>query len=348
MVEEEEDRELYVKCPTCGRISQACEHVSHEDIATIKRLIRAGVMVYETEDDLLEDEMFEEAEEGPKRPDLYRLVEPRFTLEDVVLSPKSQEAIQDALVELRDKYLLFERWGLSRVIRKQKGLSMLFAGPPGTGKTMTAEAIAHAMGKPLMIVNYAQLENMWVGETEKNVEKVFRESASQDAVLFFDEADAVFYRRGQTAAPWANRDVNVLLSHLEDFPGVVILATNMAMAMDQALDRRIDIAIEFEFPDAKMREEIFVKTMPAVAPLAEDVDFGELARKYPLSGGHILNVVRQAMRYAARRDGVVGRITMADLKRAASREMAKSDLMKVDHLSATRDQSIRDASKYHG
>lgn len=347
MVEEEEDRELYVKCPVCGRLSEACEHVSREDIATIKRLVRAGVMVYESEEEFLEEELFEEGEEGPKRPDLYRLVEPRFSMEDVVLGPRTVEALEDALSELRHKNLLFDTWGLSRVVRKHTGLSLLFAGPPGTGKTMTAEAIAQAMGKPLMIVNYAQLENMWVGETEKNIERTFRDALERDAVLFFDEADAVFYRRGQTSAPWANRDVNVLLSRLEEFAGVVILATNLAMAMDEALDRRVDIAIEFDFPNAKMREDIYARTMPPTAPLAPDVDFRDLARKYPLSGGHILNTVRQAMRYAARREGAERRITMEDLQRAAGREMAKSNLMKANHLAGSRDQVSGERARYH-
>ncbi len=349
MVEEEEDRELYVKCPHCGRLSDACEHVSRDDVATIKRLVRAGVVVYESEEDLLEEELFEDAEEeGPKKSDLYRLVEPRFTLDAVVLGRRTSEALEDALSELRHKHLLFDTWGLSRVVRKDTGLSLLFAGPPGTGKTMTAEAIARAMDRPLMIINYAHLENMWVGETEKNIERVFRDSRERDAVLFFDEADAVFYRRGQTSAPWANRDVNVLLSHLEEFPGVVILATNLPMAMDQALDRRVDIAIEFEFPDARMREEIYAKTMPPTAPLAPDVDFRDLARKYPLSGGHILNTVRQAMRYAARRETSERRISMEDLRRAAGREMAKSSLMKVDHLSDAREQVSGERARYHG
>ncbi len=348
MVEEEEDRELYVKCPVCGRILEGCDHVSKEDIAAVKRLIKSGVIVYESEEDFLEDEMFEESDEEKKRPDLYQMFEPRFTLEDVVLSQNGREAIEDALVELRNKRLLFETWGLSKVVRKRKGLSMLFAGPPGTGKTMTAEAIAKAMGKPMMVVNYAQLENMWVGETEKNIERVFTEAMKSDAVLFFDEADAVFYRRGQTSAPWANRDVNVLLSHLEDFPGVVILATNMVGVMDQALDRRVDIAIEFEFPDVRMREDIFRKTVPDRTPLAEDVDFGALARRYPLSGGHILNVVRQAMRYAARRSGKLRRVTMDDLKKAAEREMAKSTMMRKDHLSGSVGRGPGENVRYHG
>lgn len=348
MVEEEEDRELYVKCPVCGRISDSCEHISREDVATIRRLIKQGVMVYESEEDLLEDEIFEEVEEEGKKPELYQLLDPSFSLEDVVLSPRSREAIDDALVELRNKRLLFDTWGLSRVVRKAKGLSMLFAGSPGTGKTMTAEAIANAVGKQLLIVNYAQLENMWVGETEKNIERVFQEASTRGAVLFFDEADAVFYRRGQTAAPWANRDVNVLLSHLESFGGVAILATNMAGVMDLALDRRIDIAIEFEFPNIGMRKEIFMKTMPAAAPLATDVDFGELARRYPLSGGHILNTVRQAMRYAARRKGHRRQITMVDLKKAADREVAKSKLMRVDHLTKAAEEISRESLKYYG
>jgi SpoVK/Ycf46/Vps4 family AAA+-type ATPase len=135
---------------------------------------------------------------------------------------------------------------------------------------------------------------------------------------------------------------------LEDFPGVVILATNMARVMDQALDRRVDIAIEFEFPDAKMREEIFRKTLPGEAPVSEDVDFAVLARKYTLSGGHILNVVRQAMRYAARRTGGDRRITMDDLIRAAEREIGKSNLMRKDHLSAAETPGSKQDLKYYG
>lgn len=336
MGEEEEDRELFVKCPTCGRIAEGCDHVSPDDLATISRLLRAGVMIFESEEELLEDEMFEETEEETKGRDLYLLVQPRFTLEDVVLSPRAQEALEDALVELRNKRLLFERWGLSRVVRKRKGIALLFAGPPGTGKTMTAEALAQAMGKPLMVVNYAQLENMWVGETEKNIERVFAAASEEDAVLFFDEADAVFYRRGQTAAPWANRDVNVLLSSLENFPGVAILASNMAAYMDRALERRVDITIDFELPDSRMREEIFRKTVSPRTPLAKDVDFAELGRRYPLTGGHILNVVRQAMRYAARRDGRERVVTMQDFRRAAQRELGKSRVMATDHLAESR------------
>ena len=315
-----------MKCPKCGRVGQSCEHVSKEDMERVVRLLKAGVEVYESEEDL-------EEEEGPahERGSLYQVVDPRFSLGDVILSQGTRRAIEDAILEIRNKHLLFHRWGLEKVVRKKKGLSLLFAGPPGTGKTMTAEAIAREMKRALYIVNYAQLENMWVGETEKNIEAVFKAAGEKDAVLFFDEADAVFHRRGLSTPPWTNRDVNVLLRHLEDHPGVTILATNMARALDRALDRRIDIAVEFDMPDADMRKAIFEKTVPKEAPLHKDVDFGLIAHRYALSGGSILNVVRQSMRNALRR-GKRHRITMDDFERAARSEMQKSEIRRRDHI----------------
>ena len=196
---------------------------------------------------------------------------------------------------------------------------------------MAAEAIASELGRPLHVVNYAQLENMWVGETEKNIEHVFHTALEAGAVLFFDEADAVFQRRGVMATPWMNRDVNVLLAQMESYPGVVVLATNLAKVMDRALDRRVDIAVEFPIPDADLREKIYARLVPKEAPLGKDVDFETLAKKYVMSGGSILNVVRQAMRSSLRR-GKRHRITMADFTHAAEREMKKSMLMSADHL----------------
>jgi SpoVK/Ycf46/Vps4 family AAA+-type ATPase len=332
VVAEDKDRDSWiVKCPKCGKIFDSCEHVSKEDIQRILHLLKQGVEVYESDGELEESlEGFPPADE-PQRPRLYELVEPRYALDDVVLSPRTRDAIEDALVELRHKVLIFKRWGFQNVVRKKDGLSLLFAGPPGTGKTMTAEAIAHELGRPLMIVNYAELENMWVGETEKNIEAVFKEAEGRNAVLFFDEADAVFHRRGYAAAPWTNRDVNVLLRHLEQFPGVVILASNMPGALDRALDRRVDIGVDFEMPNAEMRRRIYETLVPPNAPLAKNVNFAALARRYPLSGGSILNVVRQAMRHALRR-GRRRRITQDDFVRAAEKEMAKGTLLRRDHL----------------
>lgn len=319
-----------VKCPKCGRIRESCRHVSREDVRRIVRLLDAGVEVYQADDDR---ETPEPHIHEPARP-VAQVVQPRFTMADVVLAETTREGLFDALTELRHKGLMYRRWGLKKVMKKTKGLSLLFAGPPGTGKTMAAEAIASELQRPMHVVNYAQLENMWVGETEKNIEQVFRAALEAGGVLFFDEADAVFQRRGFMATPWMNRDVNVLLSQMENYPGVVILATNLARVMDRALDRRIDIAVEFPVPDAALRRKIYERLVPKEAPLAKGVNFEVLATKYAMSGGSILNVVRQAMRNALRR-GKRHRITMDDFTRAAERELRKSSLMTTDHLQET-------------
>jgi len=325
----QEDRDHWVvKCPKCGRVRESCRHISSDDIRRLVRLLEAGVEVYHREDELPEDER--PTPEPQPRP-LARIVTPQYRLEDLVLAPATREALEDALVEIRHKRLLYSRWGLHKIVKRSKGLAMLFAGPPGTGKTMAAEAIAEELHSPLHIVNYAQLENMWVGETEKNIDAVFEAAHRQRAVLFFDEADAVFHRRGLAAAPWANRDVNVLLHNLETFPGVAILATNLARVLDKALDRRVDIAVEFPMPGPDLRRELYRRLTPREAPLDATVNFDALARKYPLSGGSILNVIRQAMRFAARRKGR-RQITMQDFVRAAEREMRKAGLLATDHL----------------
>ena len=318
-----------VKCPKCGKIRNSCKHVTPDDLKRVVRLLKAGVEVYESEEEAEPEDRAHVHEAD--RSQIFHLTTPRFALDDVVLSARTREAIQDALIELRHKRLIFNRWGMRRVVRKNKGLSLLFAGPPGTGKTMTAEAIAKELKRPLLVVNYAHLENMWVGETEKNIEAVFKQADMRNAVLFFDEADAVFHRRGFSSAPWTNRDVNVLLHHIENSEGLVILATNLARVMDKALDRRIDIAVEFEMPSADLRKEIFRRTIPPRAPVGKDVDLDELARKYELSGGSILNVVRQSMRTSLRR-GKRHRITMDDFRRAAEHELRKAEVIRKDHM----------------
>jgi SpoVK/Ycf46/Vps4 family AAA+-type ATPase len=323
-----EDRDQWiVKCPKCGKIQESCRHVSREDVRRILRLLDEGVEVYQAEDDRELPEPH--VHETPKP--MAHVVQPRYTMDDLVLAESTKEGLLDALAELRNKGLMYRRWGLKKVVKKTKGLSLLFAGPPGTGKTMAAEAIAHELGRPTHVVNYAQLENMWVGETEKNIERVFQGALDAGAVLFFDEADAVFQRRGFMATPWMNRDVNVLLSQIENHPGVVILATNLARVMDRALDRRIDIAIEFPVPDAALRRKIYDRLVPPEAPLAKGINFDALAAKYVMSGGSILNVVRQAMRTSLRR-GKRHRITMEDFVHAADRELKKTALLSTDHL----------------
>jgi SpoVK/Ycf46/Vps4 family AAA+-type ATPase len=182
-------------------------------------------------------------------------------------------------------------------------LAFHFAGPPGTGKTICAEALAYALNQKLLVVRYAELESRWVGQTSKHVAAVFRAAARQDAVLFFDEADAIAGRRfttmGAAYEREANAIVNVLLHELETFPGVVIFATNLAANIDPAFERRIRTHILFTMPDVEERERIWrVQLHARKTPLADDVDFRALAERYPRSGGDIKNAVLKAAQIA--------------------------------------------------
>jgi SpoVK/Ycf46/Vps4 family AAA+-type ATPase len=229
---------------------------------------------------------------------------PRHTFHDVILPASTRRALDQALAQVKSHDLIFNRWGLGQ--RHPTGLSLAFnfAGPSGTGKTICAEAIAHALGRRLLIVRYAELESMWMGETPKNVAAVFRIARQEHAVLFFDEADAIASRRSTSIDHGFQREsntvVNVLLQELERFDGVVIFATNLAENFDPAFERRIRTHVLFEMPGVDDREQIWrVQMHPTLTPLADDVNFRELADKYAVSGGDIRNAVLKAALSAA-------------------------------------------------
>ena len=234
---------------------------------------------------------------------LFETIEPRRTFEDVVLPPATMDSIRQALAMIRKQDLIFETWGLAERHRGTAGLAFHFAGPPGTGKTIAAEAIAATLGRRLLVVRYAELESRWVGQTQKHVAAVFRDAVKADAVLFFDEADAIAARRftglSQGYEREANAVVNVLLNEVERFPGVVIFATNLAANLDPAFERRIRTHIRFDLPGPVEREKIWRAQLHATkTPLAPDVDFKALADRYPRSGGDIKNAVLKAAQLA--------------------------------------------------
>ena len=231
-------------------------------------------------------------------------VVPERTFADVILPPQTRRTLDDALAQVRNHNLIFGRWGLGERHATGLGLAFNFAGPPGTGKTICAEAIAHALGMKLLVVNYAEAESMWVGETPKNIAGAFREAFEQNAVLFFDEADSIAARRSSAAGvPYereANLTVNVLLRELEAFNGIVIFATNLAANFDPAFERRIRTHVRFDMPGAEEREQIWrVQIHPKKTPLAGDVSFRVLAERYAVSGGDIKNSVLKAASAAA-------------------------------------------------
>jgi SpoVK/Ycf46/Vps4 family AAA+-type ATPase len=245
---------------------------------------------------------------GTPSRELVEAVEPRRSFDDVVLPERTLRSLNHALAIVRKHDLIFRQWGLAERHDTGMGLAFHFAGPPGTGKTICAEALAYSLDRRLLVVRYAELESRWVGQTAKHVAAVFRAAERQDAVLFFDEADAIAGRRFSSVQAAVEREansvVNVLLHELETFPGVVIFATNLASNMDPAFERRIRTHILFEMPSAEERERIWqVQLHPRKTPLADDVDFRALAEAYPRSGGDIKNAVLKAAQIATTETG---------------------------------------------
>lgn len=231
----------------------------------------------------------------------------RRTFRDVVLPPRTLRMLDEALTQVHSYNLIFHEWGLGERHPTGTALAFNFAGPSGTGKTICAEAIAHHLGKRLLLVRYSELESMWFGETPKNVAAIFRMAQEEDAVLFFDEADAIAARRSTDVSQGMQREsnttVNVLLQELERFDGVVIFATNLAANFDPAFERRIRTHVLFELPDLEEREQIWRVQLHERTPLADDVDFRSLAVRYEVSGGDIRNAVLKAALAAAAEDG---------------------------------------------
>ena len=233
---------------------------------------------------------------------------PRRSFNDVILPPATRRALDQALVHVTSHDLIFNRWGLGDRHPSGMALAFNFAGPPGTGKTICAEAIANALGRHLLVVRYAEMESLWMGETPKNVAAVFRMARDENAVLLFDEADAIAGRRSSSVehsfVRESNTVVNVLLKELEHFSGVVIFATNLAANFDPAFERRIRTHVLFEIPAPDEREQIWrVQMHPTLTPLAPDVNFRALADQYEASGGDIRNAVLKAAMAAASEPG---------------------------------------------
>jgi len=243
--------------------------------------------------------------------DSRRIVEsvaPQRTLDDVVLPPATRRSLDQALAHVTQHDLIFNKWGLRERHPTSLALAFNFAGAPGTGKTICAEAIAHTLGRRLLIVRYDQVESMWMGETPKNIVATFRLARKENAVLLFDEADSIASRRATSLdhgfVRETNTVINVLLQEIERFNGVVIFATNLAANFDPAFERRIRTQVLFEMPQTEDRERLWrVQMHPRLTPLHADVDFRRLAERYEATGGDIRNAVLKAATAAAMEPG---------------------------------------------
>jgi SpoVK/Ycf46/Vps4 family AAA+-type ATPase len=250
-------------------------------------------------------------------------VEVQHELDDVVLPAKVLERCQQ-IVELVERYrLLRETWGLGTKLLPHRGVSALFSGPPGTGKTLMAGILGRQLGLDVYRIDTALIVSKWVGETEKNLGRVFAEAQRTRAVLVFDEADALFARRTSVMTGvdrHGNAQVNYLLSQMESFDGVIILTTNLESAIDEAFVRRIQFHVRFPQPTPEEREALWRRMLPPRVTLADDVDLPYLADQYPLSPGLIRNAVVRACLIASRRDPTGISLSMADLEQALADE----------------------------
>jgi AAA+ superfamily predicted ATPase len=255
---------------------------------------------------------------GRRRRGKSEIREPKMRLEQVVLNGGTREAVQMVLSHAKNEKKMMQEWGLGEIIPYGRAVTLLFSGPPGTGKTACAEALAHELGKLILVVNYADIQNCYVGQTEKNIVRVFNDAKNHGALLFWDEADAMFFDRDTASRNWEVRDVNVLLQELEKFDGVCVLATNRKVTLDKALERRITMKVEFERPDGAARRQIWQRLLPQGMPLGADVNLDNLAR-FDLSGGEIKNVVLNAARLALQ-DKRGGPVAAAHLLKAIDME----------------------------
>jgi hypothetical protein len=244
----------------------------------------------------------------------------------IVLSASTLESIRALWGFVRREEVINKEWGFGSLEQLPSGVCLLFHGPSGTGKTMTARCLCRALGHEPMVVSYADLISKWVGDTEKNTKATFAEAAKTGKVLVFDEADAVFARRTEvrhSTDRFANGEVNTLLMELERFSGIVILTTNHAGVLDPALERRIRYKVFFGVPDMGARVEIWRQHLPDAVPVGADVDIERLAKEFDLTGGQIANAVLTAASLAASRleeGSTAGQIMMADFEAAAQRE----------------------------
>ena len=242
----------------------------------------------------------------------------KMKFSQLALSNETIQSLKVAAVQSANANTLFKTWGLGESFSYGVGTTVLFYGPPGVGKTASAEALAHKLKKPILVADYAKIQNCFVGQTEKNIVKTFREAKMNDAVLFWDEADAMFYDRDSASRNFEVRDVNVLLQELEKFEGVCILSTNRQVTMDAALERRISVKIKFDSPSEEVRRELWRKILPKKLPLHKDVSIEKLS-KVELTGGEIKNIVLNASRIAILRGKRV-RIMVDDFEQAIDLE----------------------------
>jgi hypothetical protein len=263
------------------------------------------------------------AQSTPILSSLARKITPRYDWGDIVLPEDTLLHLREMCAYVEHHHVVYKRWGFDRKLALGKGLMALFAGESGTGKTMAADILAGALGLDLYKIDLSGVVSKYIGETEKNLSRIFNEAESSNAILFFDEADALFGKRSEVRDAhdrYANIETAYLLQKMEEYEGAVILATNLKMNLDEAFMRRMHFVVEFAMPEEDDRRRIWQNAFPPEVPLSPEVDVSFLARRFKISGGNIRNIVLSAA-FLAAADGQV--VTMPHLLQATRREFQK-------------------------
>ena len=225
-----------------------------------------------------------------------------LTWDDVILPTEVRESLDEIMSHARFRERVYDDWGFRRKMSYGRGLGCLFSGVPGTGKTMVAALIAQSLGRELYKVDLSRVVSKWVGETEKNLARVFDEAERAQIILLFDEADSLFSSRTEVKGSndrFANMEVNYLLQRMESFDGMSLLTTNFEKSIDEAFKRRLKFKINFPMPEAEDRAKLWSVMLPDHAEIADDIDYELLGKRYKMTGGHIKNAVLRAAFYAA-------------------------------------------------
>ncbi len=261
---------------------------------------------------------------------LARRIEPAVGWDDIVLPEAARSQLRDLAARARNRDRVLIEWQMRKGGGRGRGVTALFAGDSGTGKTMSAEVIAGELGLDLYTVNLATVVDKYVGETEKNLERIFSEAGGVNAVLLFDEADAIFGKRSEVRDAhdrYANIESAYLLQRMETFDGLAILATNLKSNIDEAFTRRLDMIIDFPPPDERSRLAIWQQCLKPPVPCGSDLDLAFCANAFTLSGGNIRSAATTAGYLAAGRDGVIG---MPELITAVQQEYRKLGRLVVE------------------
>lgn len=263
------------------------------------------------------------AQSGSTISALARKLQPHYSWEDIVLPKDTKNQLKEVAGHIKYRGVVYSDWGFDRKLSIGKGLNVLFSGPSGTGKTMAAEIIAKYVELDIYKIDLSNVVSKYIGETEKNLSKIFKEAQTSNAIIFFDEADALFGKRSEVKDAhdrYANIETGYLLQKMEEYDGVVILATNLSKNIDDAFLRRMQIVIEFPFPDENQRKLIWKGIFPKECPIAHDIDYKFLSEKIKLAGGNIKNMALSAAFYAVENSG---QVNMHHILHAAKREYQK-------------------------